>query len=144
DGMDRTARILARHWPDTIPGNPTIIAKNMPGAGSLRATEYLYTQAPKDGTVLGALIPVFVLQQAMGGGTAGSINYDAAKFGWIGSSNTSTQMVYVWHRRGLEQRSLSHHPQQCAGHPVQDHHGLPRRARDRPRHGARRGAGPCR
>jgi tripartite-type tricarboxylate transporter receptor subunit TctC len=102
DGMDRTARILARHWPDTIPGNPTIIAKNMPGAGSLRATEYLYTQAPKDGTVLGALIPVFVLQQAMGGGTAGSINYDAAKFGWIGSSNTSNQMVYVWHTAGVE------------------------------------------
>jgi tripartite-type tricarboxylate transporter receptor subunit TctC len=101
DGLDRTARILARHWPDHIPGNPTIIPKNMPGAGSLRATEYLYGQAPKDGTVLGAIIPVFVLQQAMGGGTTGAINYDAGKFAWLGSSSISNQMVYAWHATGV-------------------------------------------
>src|SRR5262245_26418173 len=57
DGMDKAARVIARHWPRHIPGRPNIIPKNMPGAGSLRATNFLYNQAPKDGTAVAAIIP---------------------------------------------------------------------------------------
>src|SRR5882757_5260140 len=51
-GYDIYARVLARHLGDHIPGNPTVIPQNMPGAGSLKAVNYLYNLAPKDGTVI--------------------------------------------------------------------------------------------
>ena len=56
-GFDVTARLLIRHMPRHLPGNPTMIAKNMPGAGSLRAANYLYGVAPKDGTEFGIIGP---------------------------------------------------------------------------------------
>lgn len=99
DGMDLTARILARHWKTHLPGQPTFIPKNMPGAGHLRATNFLYDQAPKDGTVVGAIIPSFVMHQMLGGK---SVNYDAAKFQWIGSTNASNAMIFVWHASGVK------------------------------------------
>jgi tripartite-type tricarboxylate transporter receptor subunit TctC len=98
DGMDKAARIIARHWALHIPGNPNIVPKNMPGAGGLRATNFLYSQAPKDGTAIGAIIPAFVMQQILGGG---AVDYDSSKFQWIGSSNTSNSMIYVWHTTGV-------------------------------------------
>src|SRR4051812_19674548 len=52
-GYDLYARHLARHMGKHIPGNPTIVAQNMPGAGSLRAANYIFTAAPKDGTYFG-------------------------------------------------------------------------------------------
>jgi tripartite-type tricarboxylate transporter receptor subunit TctC len=52
-GYDVGARVLARHFGKHIPGNPTVVAQNMPGAGSLRAANYLYNVAPKDGATLG-------------------------------------------------------------------------------------------
>jgi tripartite-type tricarboxylate transporter receptor subunit TctC len=59
-GMDQTVRIVGRHWKKYLPGRPNFIAKNMPGAGHLRATNYLYNQVPKDGTAVAAIIPSFV------------------------------------------------------------------------------------
>ena len=59
-GLDANARMVARHLSKHIPGNPTIVAKNMPGAGHVRAANYIYNQAPKDGTTIGTLIPAFV------------------------------------------------------------------------------------
>src|ERR1700754_2907141 len=59
DGMDLTARIIARHWKNYLPGQPTVVPKNMPGAGHLLAANYLYGQAPQDGTTVGAIIPAF-------------------------------------------------------------------------------------
>src|SRR6476659_7622235 len=52
-GYDTYARLLARHFGKFIPGNPSVIVQNMPGGGSLRAVNYLYNQAPRDGTVIG-------------------------------------------------------------------------------------------
>src|SRR5215218_7752465 len=52
-GYDTYARVLARHMAKHIPGNPSIIVQNMPGAGSLKAANFLYTIAPKDGTTFG-------------------------------------------------------------------------------------------
>src|ERR1700722_3120936 len=51
-GYDTYARVLARHLGDHIPGHPSIVPQNMPGAGSLRATNYLYNVAPKDGSAI--------------------------------------------------------------------------------------------
>ena len=98
-GLDQNARVVARHWTNHIPGNPVIIAKNMPGAGSLRATNFLYGQAPKDGTAVGTMIPSFVLNQRIGGK---GVAYDATKFSWIGSSNASNSNLYVWHATGIK------------------------------------------
>ncbi len=53
-GYDLYARLLARHLGRHIPGNPTVVPKNMEGAGSLRLANYLYSAAPRDGSVIGA------------------------------------------------------------------------------------------
>lgn len=98
-GLDLNARVVARHWTRHIPGNPTFVPRNMPGAGSLRATSYLYNQAAKDGTAIGTMIPSFVLNQRLGGK---GVDYDSAKFNWIGSSNTSNSTLYVWHTHGVK------------------------------------------
>jgi tripartite-type tricarboxylate transporter receptor subunit TctC len=92
-GLDRNARIVARHLPNHIPGKPTIVAKNMPGAGHLRAANFLHTQAAKDGTVIGTIIPGFLMSQVLEGAGA---KFDASKFNWLGSTSYSTQTVYVW------------------------------------------------
>lgn len=81
-GYDIYARVLARHLGDHIPGNPSVIPQNMPGAGSLKVVNYLYNIAPKDGTVLAtfarglAMEPLFDQQ---------GIEFDAQKLTWIGS-----------------------------------------------------------
>jgi tripartite-type tricarboxylate transporter receptor subunit TctC len=64
-GLDANARMVARHLSKHIPGNPTIVAKNMPGAGHVRAANYIYNQAPKDGTTIGTLIAAFVMAQLL-------------------------------------------------------------------------------
>ena len=65
-GLDANGRIVARHLGNHIPGNPTIVAKNMPGAGHIRAANYVFNQAPKDGTTIGTFIPIFVMAQVLG------------------------------------------------------------------------------
>jgi tripartite-type tricarboxylate transporter receptor subunit TctC len=98
-GADRTARAAASHWSRYLPGKPNIIVKNMPGAGHLRATNFLYSQAPQDGTTLGALNSALVMHQIFKGK---GVNYDASRFHWIGSSDSSNAMVYVWHTTGVK------------------------------------------
>lgn len=92
-GLDSNARIVARHLADHIPGHPTIVARNMPGAGHLRAANYIYNQAPKDGTTIGTLIPAFVLAQILDGR---GVQFDAAQFNWLISTASSNSTVYVW------------------------------------------------
>src|SRR5919198_3692032 len=57
-GYDTYARLVSTHWRKHIPGNPTIIVQNMPGAGSLLAANNLFNIAPKDGTMIGAINPL--------------------------------------------------------------------------------------
>jgi len=97
--MDQNARVVARNWTRHIPGTPRIIPKNMPGAGSLKATNFVYNNAPRDGTALGTMISSFVLNQRLG---RKGVHYDAARFNWIGSSNASNNTVYVWHTVGVK------------------------------------------
>jgi tripartite-type tricarboxylate transporter receptor subunit TctC len=86
-GFDTTARLLARHMGKYIPGNPTLVVENMPGAGSRVAANWLYEVGEKDGTVFGVFNENQVLQQALG---SADIKYDAKKFSWLGSTFSAT------------------------------------------------------
>jgi tripartite-type tricarboxylate transporter receptor subunit TctC len=98
-GLDSNARIVARHLADHLPGKPVIVPKNMPGAGHVRAANYIYNQAPKDGTVIGTLIPAFVLGQILDGR---GMQFDAAKFSWLASTASSNSTIYVWAESGIK------------------------------------------
>ena len=93
-GYDTLARAIARQLGQHIPGHPTIVVRNMPGAGGIIATNYLYSAAPRDGSVLGLiqsdppLEPLFGAKQAQ---------FDPLKFNWLGTPSVETAMVLVWH-----------------------------------------------
>jgi len=81
-GYDIYARVLARHLGDHIPGNPTVIPQNMPGAGSLKVVNYLYNIAPKDGTVLATFARGMAMEPLL---DKQGIEFDSQKLTWIGS-----------------------------------------------------------
>jgi tripartite-type tricarboxylate transporter receptor subunit TctC len=85
-GYDDYARTLGRHIGRHIPGHPTVVVQNMPGAGSIRAANYLHNVAPKDGSVFGGFARGIFIDPLLGRSEA--IRYDAAKFGWLGSIST--------------------------------------------------------
>ena len=78
---DLHARIVARHIGKWIPGRPGIVVNNMTGAGGLRAINYLYEKAPRDGTALGIPVQENVLADVLGGN---DVRYKVAEFNWIG------------------------------------------------------------
>ena len=82
-GYDLYARVLARHIGRHIPGNPSVVPQNMPGAGSVKAANYIYNVAPKDGTVFGIFDRGLPMERLLGR-TEGQ-QFDATKFTWIGS-----------------------------------------------------------
>lgn len=82
-GYDVYARTLACHMERHIPGNPKLIPQNMPGAGSLKAVNYLYNVAPKDGTAIAAFAPGVVVEPLLG--RSEGIQFEAPKFTWLGS-----------------------------------------------------------
>jgi len=93
-GYDINARLVARYLPKYIPGNPTVIVQNQPGAGSLSMTNQLYAGGPFDGTAIGASfngLPTTPLLQPAGA------RFEAVKLNWVGSTNRETQAMYVWH-----------------------------------------------
>jgi tripartite-type tricarboxylate transporter receptor subunit TctC len=83
-GYDIYARLVARHLAKYIPGNPTIVVSNMPGAASNTAAAHLYTVAPKDGTAIGALQTAAVLDPLFG--DTARAKHDASKFVYLGSA----------------------------------------------------------
>jgi tripartite-type tricarboxylate transporter receptor subunit TctC len=91
-GYDLWARVLARHYGKYIPGNPTIIVQNMPGAASIVATNYLYNVAKPDGLTLGALLPAIYFDQLVG---RPEVKFDFAKIGWIGSPEQNDILHYM-------------------------------------------------
>jgi tripartite-type tricarboxylate transporter receptor subunit TctC len=82
-GYDVYARTLARHMGRHIPGNPKLIPQNMPGAGSLKAVNYLYNVAPKDGTTIAAFAPGVVFEPLLG--RSEGTQFAAPRFTWLGS-----------------------------------------------------------
>jgi tripartite-type tricarboxylate transporter receptor subunit TctC len=99
-GLDANARVVARHLADHIPGNPTIVPRNMPGAGHIRAANFVFSQAPKDGTVIATFIPVFVMAQVLD--RSKGIQFDPANFNWLASTSSSNTTVYVWYTSGVK------------------------------------------
>ena len=91
---DLYGRMVARHLGKHIPGQPTVIAQNMPGAGSLKAANYLYELAPKDGTALGVIVESAALEQALANP---AVQYDAGKFTYLGRVATSNNIFMQWH-----------------------------------------------
>jgi tripartite-type tricarboxylate transporter receptor subunit TctC len=92
--FDLYARLVAAHLGAFIPGHPAIIAQNMPGAAGMQAANYLYTLAPKDGSVLGVLVPNITLAQVLG---VQAIAYDTRRFNWIGRAVATTATLFTWH-----------------------------------------------
>ena len=82
-GYDLYARVLARHMGKHIPGNPSVVTQNMPGAGSLKTANYLYNVAPKDGSVFGTFDRGLPMEKLLG--RTNGQDFDATKFTWIGS-----------------------------------------------------------
>ena len=89
---DQYARILARHMPKYIPGNPNIIVQNMPGAGSLTATNYVYGVAKPDGLTLASINPAHYFNQLQGNK---EVKFDWTRFTWLASSDKSEHMLYM-------------------------------------------------
>jgi tripartite-type tricarboxylate transporter receptor subunit TctC len=93
-GYDTYARMLARHIGKHIPGSPTVVPQNMPGAGSLTLANFLYNIAPKDGTALGTIGRGIAMEPLLGGtGT----RFEATRFTWIGSMNNEVSVCASWH-----------------------------------------------
>ena len=96
-GYDLYARLLAQHLGEHIPGHPAVVTQNMPGAGSLKAVNYLYSVAPKDGTVIGTfgreqiVAPLF-----------GQANFDAAKLSWLGSMTKEVSVCISWYKSPIK------------------------------------------
>jgi len=90
-------RVLARHYGRHIPGNPTIIVKNMPGAGTLRAANYIYNIAAKDGTELGNFSSSATMEPLLDNDQA---RFDAVKFSWVGSMNQEINFCGIWQGPG--------------------------------------------
>ena len=97
-GYDIYARLLARHLGRHIPGNPTVVPRNMPGAGSLTLANWLYGAGPKDGTVFGTIGRGIAFDPLLGGKGA---KFKATEFAWIGSANDEVSLCVAWAKTGI-------------------------------------------
>jgi hypothetical protein len=93
-GYDTQARLVARHFGKHIPGNPIIVVQNMPGAGSLAATNYIYNVAPNDGSTIALVQRTMLLIKNW---NPQSIRFDVFHLNWIGSINSEVAVVVAWH-----------------------------------------------
>lgn len=95
---DLRSRLMARHFPRLLPGNPQIVVRNMPGGLGIAAANYVYNVAPRDGTVLHTIFQNMPTLQAIG---AKEVKFDVRKFGWIGNTTDSPNVVNSWHTTGI-------------------------------------------
>ena len=98
-GYDTYARLVARHLGDYLPGRPTVIVVNMPGASGMNAVSWLYAQAPKDGTVIATLNKSQPFYQAIG---QQGVRFKTEELSWIGSLSQAPDTVSVWHTAGAK------------------------------------------
>jgi tripartite-type tricarboxylate transporter receptor subunit TctC len=118
-GYDTYSRLIASHLGRHITGQPTIVPQNVPGAGSIRAANYLYNVAPKDGTAIGMVDEAILLNQILGaqepntklswfGGILRQITgtqetkTDAVKFNWIGRILANSAVLFVRREAGVQ------------------------------------------
>jgi tripartite-type tricarboxylate transporter receptor subunit TctC len=92
-GYDLYSRTLSRHFGKHIPGKPAFVLQFMPGAGGVKAANYLYNVAPEDGSVIGNVSNTLTLIQLLKGG----VKFDVAKFNYIGRAAAMNAITMVWH-----------------------------------------------
>lgn len=97
-GFDLYNRLVARHIAKHIPGNPTIAASNMTGAGGLQFANWLYNQAERDGSQMG-LLPAYILLERLYGNDKAL--FDPRRFIWVGNMNQEVDHCSVWHTTGI-------------------------------------------
>jgi tripartite-type tricarboxylate transporter receptor subunit TctC len=97
-GYDLAARLIAQHMPKYIPGKPVFVVRNMPGGGHTRATNYIYAQAPKDGSTIGTVSNIIPMHQVVDGK---GVLYDARRLAWIGSTGITNMTIAVWRASGV-------------------------------------------
>lgn len=97
-GVDAYSRLLQRHLGRHIPGKPNVVVQNMPGASGVRAANYLYNIAPRDGSVIGHVQRGTLIEPLFGNA---EIKFDASKVGWIGSLNTEWNVAIAGRESGL-------------------------------------------
>lgn len=90
-GYDLYGRLIARYIGKYIPGNPNAVASNISGAAGILAAQYVYSGAPKDGTILGEVYPNAILDPLLG--DKAQVKYDALKFNYIGSASADTHRI---------------------------------------------------
>jgi len=93
-GYDTYSRLIARHIGRFLPGQPNVVAQNMPGAAGIRAANYLYNVAPKDGTVIAMLDQAVYLDHVL---ETPGLAADPARFNWIGRLLSNSAVLYAWH-----------------------------------------------
>jgi tripartite-type tricarboxylate transporter receptor subunit TctC len=98
-GYDRYIRTLATHIKRHLPGNPNVVVRNMPGASSIRAANYIYSKAPRDGTVIGMFSASATFSPLLGNKAA---KFKPDQFTWIGNMDQSTGTCSVWHTTGIK------------------------------------------
>jgi len=116
-GYDTYGRILAQHMSKHIPGKPTIIINNMPGAGSLKGANYIYNVAPKDGTAFGIFarnMPMLALLDK----TDQNVQFDPLKYTWIGSSSSGENDAYILITRKDAKANTIEKMRQSGGPPL--------------------------
>jgi tripartite-type tricarboxylate transporter receptor subunit TctC len=93
-GYDAYGRVLARHLGKHIPGHPSVVAQNMPGAGSLRCANFLYNVAPQDGTAIGHFSRGLAMEPLIG---TSPTQFDARRFTWLGNGTDEVSIFVTWY-----------------------------------------------
>lgn len=99
-GFDAYARLLARHMGKHIPGQPSFVVQNMPGAGSVTAAQYLMNIAPRDGTTIGIVVPGAIFDPLIEGET--KFQYSPHRFIYIGSADSGTRICFTSKQSGVK------------------------------------------
>jgi tripartite-type tricarboxylate transporter receptor subunit TctC len=97
--LDVIARLVSRHMGKHLPGTSTLIVQNMPGAGDVLATNYMYNVAPRDGSIIATFNNTIPLHQVIEGK---GVHYDVRKFNWLGSTGAENSAIIVWSTTGVK------------------------------------------
>jgi tripartite-type tricarboxylate transporter receptor subunit TctC len=98
-GYDHYARVLSRHIGRHIPGNPTVVVQNMPGAASLNSVKFLSGAAPTDGSVIGAFNPGLITQSLT---VPQKVGINFLEFGWLGNISEDFRVCHTWNGTGIK------------------------------------------
>lgn len=98
-GYDTYTRLIARRFAQYVPGNPSIVVQNMPGAAMLIAANYIFNRAPRDGTVIGHWSGPLILQQLLGNR---AVQFEGRKFNWLGMPTSDSLVCVLTERSGIK------------------------------------------